>query len=302
MRPLTLQEHLYSYVTDDDLISLILTMSETAVRIRKELPYKMETLKTHNISGDTQKAIDVFVDEKLIDASRKSSLVNNYGSEEQDSVITLNPGAKYYVRADPADGSRDFEKGNPFGTIIGVNDKDGLIEGRYQVASMYFFQSSFLSLVCTTGKGVHRYKYMPKEREFFLQTENIKLKEKGNIYGIAGPRRKWLPEFAEFVEDLERKEDLKPRYTGCLVQDINLQVGDGLFYAYPAFIDRPEGKLRLEYEAKAMAKIIEQAGGASSDGKQSILKIKPKSLHQRTPTHFGKDYLIERLEKALSVG
>jgi len=296
-----LEEHLYGYGTDDDLVSLILTASQTAIEIRNELPYKMETAKTHNIFGETQKAIDVWADEELIDAFRKSALIKNYGSEEQDGVIPLNDNGKYYVRTDPMDGSSVLVKNNPVGTIISVYDKDGLLEGKYQVAAMYFLYSSLFTFVCTTGKGVHEYIYMPKKREFVLQRENINLPEKGKFIGIAGPRRGWLSEeFRKFVEDLEREEDLKPRYTGCFVLDINHQKEGGGFFGYPTFKDRPHGKLRLDYELKAMAKIIEEAGGASSDGKRSLLEIKPTSPYQTSPAFLGNDYLIERLEKTLN--
>ena len=56
---------------------------------------------------------------------------------------------------------------------------------------------------------------------------------------------------------------------------------------YPGDSTKPEGKLRLMYEANPMAMIIEQAGGRATNGKQRILEIEPDDVHQRTPLIIG---------------
>ncbi len=56
---------------------------------------------------------------------------------------------------------------------------------------------------------------------------------------------------------------------------------------YPHLNDSPEGKLRLLYELSPMAFLVEQAGGAASDGKQRILDIEPDNFHQRAPVFIG---------------
>ncbi len=56
---------------------------------------------------------------------------------------------------------------------------------------------------------------------------------------------------------------------------------------YPHLTDSPEGKLRLLYELNPMAFLIEQAGGAASNGKQRILDIDPENLAQRAPVFIG---------------
>jgi len=55
------------------------------------------------------------------------------------------------------------------------------------------------------------------------------------------------------------------------------------------------GKLRLMYEANPMSFIIEQAGGAATDGQQRILDIQPTSLHQRVPVFLGSKEEVERV-------
>jgi len=63
--------------------------------------------------------------------------------------------------------------------------------------------------------------------------------------------------------------------------------------------DRPEGKLRLQFEGHPIAAIVSMAGGSSTDGEQSLLDKTPESLHERSPLFVGNDDLIGRLENAV---
>jgi fructose-1,6-bisphosphatase I len=58
--------------------------------------------------------------------------------------------------------------------------------------------------------------------------------------------------------------------------------------------DKP-GKLRLMYEANPMAWLVEQAGGAATDGRQRILDIQPTKLHQRVPVFLGSKNEVDRV-------
>ena len=60
---------------------------------------------------------------------------------------------------------------------------------------------------------------------------------------------------------------------------------------------RDSGKLRLNYECNPLAFIIEQAGGLASSGKERILDIKPKELHQRTPVVIGSRNMVLKVEE-----
>jgi fructose-1,6-bisphosphatase I len=62
---------------------------------------------------------------------------------------------------------------------------------------------------------------------------------------------------------------------------------------YPVDAKRPAGRLRLMYEANPMAFIVEQAGGAATDGKQAIMDIQPEKLHQRVPVFLGSKSEVE---------
>ena len=49
------------------------------------------------------------------------------------------------------------------------------------------------------------------------------------------------------------------------------------------------------YEANPMSFIVEQAGGASTNGTQRILDIQPRELHQRMGVILGSRNEVERV-------
>jgi fructose-1,6-bisphosphatase I len=84
-----------------------------------------------------------------------------------------------------------------------------------------------------------------------------------------------------------------------MVADVHRILSRGGVFMYPAdkrTPDRP-GKLRLLYEANPMAFIVEQAGGAATDGEQRILDIVPTNLHQRVPVFLGSKNEVERVTR-----
>jgi fructose-1,6-bisphosphatase I len=71
----------------------------------------------------------------------------------------------------------------------------------------------------------------------------------------------------------------------------------GGVFMYPWDRREPEkpGKLRLMYEANPMSFVVEQAGGAATNGDQRILDIKPTSLHERVSVILGSRNEVERI-------
>jgi fructose-1,6-bisphosphatase I len=62
---------------------------------------------------------------------------------------------------------------------------------------------------------------------------------------------------------------------------------------YPRDSKNKDGRLRLMYEANPMAMIVEQAGGAATDGRTPILDLNPKALHQRVAVVLGSKNEVE---------
>ena len=93
---------------------------------------------------------------------------------------------------------------------------------------------------------------------------------------------------------------LSVRYVGSLVADFHRNLLGGGIFAYPANRKSPKGKLRLLYEANPLGFIVEQAGGAASDGVQRVLDVLPSELHQRTPLYIGSKSCVEMAKEGLS--
>lgn len=92
----------------------------------------------------------------------------------------------------------------------------------------------------------------------------------------------WLKE-----EDPASHRPYSSRYVGSLVADVHRTLLYGGIYCYPGDTRNPNGKLRLMYESNPLAYIVEQAGGAATDGIRRVLEVQPTSLHQRTPLYLG---------------
>ena len=85
-------------------------------------------------------------------------------------------------------------------------------------------------------------------------------------------------------------------YGGCTARVHRILMRGGVFM-YPWDKREPEkaGKLRLMYEANPMSWLVEQAGGASTNGRQRIMDLQPTKLHERVAVVLGSKNEVERL-------
>jgi len=80
-----------------------------------------------------------------------------------------------------------------------------------------------------------------------------------------------------------------------MVADVYRVLSRGGIFMYPRDAKNTEGRLRLMYEANPMALIVEQAGGAATDGRRRILDVQPERLHQRIGVVLGSKNEVERV-------
>lgn len=297
-----LSEHIKEL--DGELAGIINGIAGLNEKICSEFPLRRGLSGTKNIYGEEQAALDVWANKVIIDKLRTLPQVKAAISEEEEKPVILNEGGKYTVTMDPLDGSSNIKSNNIFGTIIGIHrEKDLLVPGRKQVAAFYHLYGPLNTLVLSNGKGVSEYVELEKDGklDFYLSRENMKIPDKGKLYGPGGLPQKWVPWFTGFMRQLE-SEGLKLRYGGAFVGDFNQILIYGGMFCYPELADKPEGKLRLVIECNPMSYIMEAAGGASSDGKKSILDLQPEHADHRTPVYVGNKDIIKRLEDAKKKG
>lgn len=263
-----------------------------------------------NVQGEKQQKLDVYANERFINAMRNQGAVCGVASEENDEHIVfdhpVSAGGKYVVAMDPLDGSSNIDVNVSIGTIFSIyrrlNDNevtvnDFLQPGSAQVAAGYVVYGSSTMLVYTTGNGVNGFTLDPSIGVFCLSHPNMRIPENGSIYSVNEGNYFDFPEQARNYIDACKKKKMSARYIGSLVADFHRNLLKGGIYMYPGTTAKPEGKLRLVYEANPLAMLIEQAGGAATDGKQRILDIKPGKLHQRTPLFIGSKAMVEEAGK-----
>jgi len=269
-----------------------------------------------NVQGEQQMKLDVFANATMIRMNSYTGRLAVMASEEEENVIPIAEEyeiGKYVVVFDPLDGSSNVDVGVSVGTVFGVYHRvsaggagtleDCLQKGRDLVAAGYVIYGSSTVMVYTTGQGVHGFTLDPGLGEFLLSNPDIRIPARPKYYsGNHGYEQYWstgVRRFTGWLQGMDQeapRQPLSSRYIGSLVADFhrNLLAG-GIFY-YPADTRKPEGKLRLVYEAIPLAFVAEQAGGYASNGRRNILDVQPESLHQRTPLFVGNRELVERAE------
>lgn len=254
-----------------------------------------------NLYGEDQLSLDRSSDEIMKNQLQFSGFVREYASEEQDAVVLLGKGReKYFVTADPLDGSSLVDTNLAIGTIIGIHKESIFCRGRdSMVAALYITYGPLITMVYSAGKGTHEF-VLNREGEYVLSQENIRVKERGSLYSPGGLRKDCTEKHLKYLEYLEA-EGYKLRYSGGFVPDINqvLIKGGGVF-TYPALKKSPRGKLRLLFELQPMAFIMEQAGGIATDGAEEILSIHVEDLEQRSPIYIGSRFEVEKAKEFLS--
>jgi fructose-1,6-bisphosphatase I len=262
-----------------------------------------------NVQGETVQKLDRYSQDTIYSAFDHIGVLCCMTSEEVDDIITIPPQfdlGKYTLAFDPLDGSSNIAANVNIGTIFSVHRKitpgrdgrheDLLQPGRQQVVAGYVMYGSSTMMVYTTGKGVYGFTLEPSVGEFLLSHPDIRIPQQGKIFSCnMGNYNYWSPGVQKYVNDVTTPDPARDRpyslrYIGSLVADFHRTLLYGGVFMYPLdFKDgkKTKGKLRMLYEASPMAMIMEQAGGAASNGTIPILDVQPKDLHERTPLFIG---------------
>ena len=273
-------------------------VARTAADARNAFAQRRSYHDQENPSGDEQLAAELYADELLEERLLAVDGIASYASEEREDVATADAGAQpaYHVTCDPLDGSSNLKSNNGMGAIVGIYDREIPAPGSSIVAAGYVLYGPITTMVTAADGTVSEYLIEDGTRD--LLNGDIRLPDDPVVYGFGGRIPDWLPSFGEYVDGVEG-ERLKLRYGGAMVADINQVLTYGGVFGYPMLEDRPEGKLRLQFEGIPMAKIFADAGGASSDGSRSLLSKTPGRLHERSPVFVGNESLIDDLEATI---
>jgi fructose-1,6-bisphosphatase I len=276
------------------------------------------TAGSENVQGEVQKKLDILSNEILLEANEWGGNLAAMASEEMEKIFPIPnryPKGNYLLTFDPLDGSSNIDVNVSIGTIFSVlrcpdgmepSEQAFMQPGSAQVAAGYAVYGPQTVFVLTTGYGVNCFTLDRELGSWVLTQSNMQIPADTHEYAInASNSRHWYEPVQKYVNELiegkdgPRKEDFNMRWIASMVADVHRILSRGGVFMYPAdkrTPDRP-GKLRLLYEANPMAFIVEQAGGAATDGEHRILDIVPTNLHQRVPVFLGSKNEVERVTR-----
>jgi len=268
-----------------------------------------------NVQGEAQKKLDVLSNEILLEANEWGGHLAALASEEMDDPHPIPhryPKGEYLLVFDPLDGSSNIDVNISVGTIFsvlrcpeGVTEPDEqafLQPGTQQLAAGYAIYGSSTMLVLTLGDGVHTFTLDREVGSFVLTEKNLRIPEETQEFAInMSNKRHWEPPMQRYIEELlagktgPRGKDFNMRWVASMVADVHRILTRGGIFIYPRDKKDPSkaGKLRLMYEANPMAFIVEQAGGAVTNGVERVMTIQPEKLHQRVPVFLGSKQEVE---------
>ena len=267
------------------------------------------TASTENVQGEVQKKLDIIANEVLIEANEWGGHLAAMASEEMDSIYAVPnryPQGEYLLLFDPLDGSSNIDVNVSIGTIfcvlkkpeghVAVQEADFLQAGSSQVAAGYCVYGPQTTLVMTVGDGVAMFTLDREQGSFVLTQEHVQIPADTKEFAInMSNMRHWDDPVKHYIDEClagksgPRGKDFNMRWVASMVADVHRILTRGGVFMYPWDKREPDkpGKLRLMYEANPMSWLVEQAGGAATNGEQRILDIQPTQLHQRVSVFLG---------------
>ncbi|AFC84535.1 class 1 fructose-bisphosphatase [Frateuria aurantia] len=270
---------------------------------------------TDNVQGEHQKKLDVISNEILLEANAWGGHLAACASEEMEDpqpIPDAYPKGHHLLLFDPLDGSSNIDINVSVGTIFSVlRCPDGISQvdaehflqpGVEQLAAGYVLYGPRTLLVLTFGHGTHEFTLDREIGSFILTRRDIRIPEETAEFAInMSNQRHWQPPMKRYIHELlegsegPRGKDFNMRWVAAMVADVHRILTRGGVFYYPLDTKNQAqgGKLRLLYEANPMAFLVEQAGGAATDGHQRIMELQPTGLHQRIPVFLGSREEIE---------
>src|SRR5258706_2624052 len=272
-----------------------------------------------NVQGEVQKKLDVLSNEILLEANEWGGNLAALASEEMDNprpIPTHSPRGKSLLLFDPLDGSSNIDVNISVGTIFSVlrcpkvasgsycepDEKAFLQPGNKQVAAGFAVYGPTTMFVLTVGDGTHGFTLDRETYTFVLTHPDIRIPEDTQEFAInMSNQRRWEAPVRRYIDEClagkegPRGKDFNMRWVASMVADVFRVLSRGGIFMYPRDAKNREGRLRLMYEANPMALIVEQAGGAATDGKTPILDLQPKGLHQRVAVVLGSKNEVDKV-------
>ncbi len=269
-----------------------------------------------NVQGEVQQKLDIIANDQLMDGVKGCKSLAGLASEEMELPVPVQGTGDYLLLFDPLDGSSNIDVNVSIGTIFSILKKqdpnaplqtsDFLLSGRHQVAAGYVVYGPQTTMALTLGDGVVMFTLNKETGEFLLIKDAVTISPATKEFAInMSNMRHWADPVRRYVEEClagttgARDKDFNMRWIASMVADVHRVLSRGGVFMYPWDKRDPNkaGKLRLMYEANPMSFLVEQAGGASINGTQTIMDLQPTGLHERVSVMLGSKEEIDRLRQ-----
>jgi fructose-1,6-bisphosphatase I len=269
-----------------------------------------------NVQGEVQQKLDIIANDQLMDGVKGCQSLAGLASEEMELPVAVKGTGDYLLLFDPLDGSSNIDVNVSIGTIFSILKKqdpsaslqtsDFLLSGRHQVAAGYVVYGPQTTMALTLGDGVVMFTLNKETGEFLLIKDSVTISPSTKEFAInMSNMRHWADPVRRYVEEClagttgARGKDFNMRWIASMVADVHRVLCRGGVFMYPWDKRDPKkaGKLRLMYEANPMSFLVEQAGGASINGTQTIMDLQPTGLHERVSVMLGSKEEIDRLKQ-----
>ncbi|MFC0400133.1 class 1 fructose-bisphosphatase [Paraburkholderia rhizosphaerae] len=304
-----------------DVAASIKTIAATLTRGALDGNYG--SARSANVHGEEQKKLDVLTNDIFLQHCEWDGLLAGMVSEEIEHVYQIPPcfpRGEYLLAFDPLDGSSNIDINGAVGSIFSVmRVPDGaangsmteraafLRPGHEQVAAGYAIYGPATMLVLSIGNGTHGFTLEREVGNFVLTHSDIRVPEDASEFAInASNERFWEPPVRRYVQECKdgksgcRERDFNMRWIAAMVADVHRILMRGGVYMYPRdyrTATTMQGRLRLLYEANPMSFLIEQAGGDATTGRERILDVVPRDLHERVPVILGSKNEVTRIAR-----
>ena len=305
----------------DGLQELLMALANTCSTLSHEVAQGaliglLGSAGTGNVQGEVQQKLDVIANDLLIEGVQHCRSLAGLASEEMELPLQVQGVGDYLLLFDPLDGSSNIDVNVSIGTIFSVlkkqdataplQDSDFLLSGHHQVAAGYVVYGPQTTMALTMGDGVVMFTLNKTNNEFVLIKDTVIISHSTKEFAInMSNMRHWSEPVRRYVDECllgstgVRDKDFNMRWIASMVADVHRVMTRGGVFMYPWDQREPNkpGKLRLMYEANPMSFLVEQAGGASTNGKERILDITPRDLHERVSIMLGSKEEVEIIQQ-----
>lgn len=267
-----------------------------------------------NVQGEEVMRMDQIAHQIVIHYLKTTERVIHAVSEESEAIIPLTRDkGRYFFYFDPLDGSANVTHGLPVGFLFGIAKRN--LEGAedehlragkdYIAAGMFVIPTGTFTLALREAGA---WRFHIDETMNFVKPIRMVLPGDTKSWELSfneANRYTFDPGVQKWIAENENKYSF--RYLGALAGDFHRLLSNGGMFMYPAIVNhpdpkknRPQGKLRLMYEAAVVSFICREAGGDAVDETGTpILDRTPEKVHQRTALYVGSKPLVDEIARIL---